>query len=110
MPTNKNVEFGTKIEIWISHCELLSVMDGLMSICRRLVEKLIQVVTPAVKNKGLNSAQRISPIVFYGSPHGVPPKRPVRLLRLLHEIRLDLTEQSKARYWRACILVSFVLH
>ena len=41
--------------------------------------------------------KQISPVVFYGSPHGVPPKRPSRLLlRLLHEIRVDLSEQSKS--------------
>ncbi|KAL7146256.1 hypothetical protein ABFS83_06G028200 [Erythranthe nasuta] len=36
-------------------------------------------------------------MIFYGSPHGVPPKRPARLLRLLHEIRVDLAEQNKLR-------------
>ncbi|KAL2527356.1 DNA primase [Abeliophyllum distichum] len=42
-----------------------------------------------------------SPVVFYGTPHGVPPKRPARLLRLLHEIRVDLSEQTKLReeFW-----------
>ncbi|KAF4361710.1 hypothetical protein F8388_026400 [Cannabis sativa] len=41
--------------------------------------------------------KQISPVVFYGSPHGVPPKRPSRLLlRLLNEIRVDLFEHSKS--------------
>ncbi|XP_062120315.1 uncharacterized protein LOC133834658 isoform X2 [Humulus lupulus] len=41
--------------------------------------------------------KQISPVVFYGSPHGVPPKRPTRwLLRLLNEIRVDLFEHSKS--------------
>ncbi|GFP81021.1 DNA-directed primase/polymerase protein [Phtheirospermum japonicum] len=50
-------------------------------------------------NKCVNSknAKQFSPVVFYGSPHGVPPKRPTRLLRLLHEIRVDLAEQNKSR-------------
>ncbi|KAK3008262.1 hypothetical protein RJ639_014948 [Escallonia herrerae] len=48
--------------------------------------------TPAVK-----SGSRFSPLVFYGSPHGVPPKRPAHWLRLLHEIRVDLSEQNKLR-------------
>lgn len=34
--------------------------------------------------------------MFYGSPNGVPPKRPLSLLRLLREIRIDLTEERKA--------------
>ncbi|GAV76314.1 Herpes_UL52 domain-containing protein [Cephalotus follicularis] len=46
------------------------------------------------ENKG-NCRKRISPLVFYGSPIGVPPKRPLSLLRLLHEIRIDLNEQTK---------------
>nr|XP_027110208.1 DNA-directed primase/polymerase protein-like isoform X3 [Coffea arabica] len=45
----------------------------------------------------LNTKKQFSPIVFYGSPHGVPPKRPARLLRLLHEIRVDLSEKNKLR-------------
>ncbi|KAK9145982.1 hypothetical protein Sjap_005885 [Stephania japonica] len=40
------------------------------------------------------SANQFSPVVFYGSPDGVPAKRPTRLLRLLHEIRKDLFEQD----------------
>lgn len=43
------------------------------------------------------NAKQFSPVVFYGSPHGVPPKRPARLLRLLREIRIDLAEQNKLR-------------
>lgn len=45
----------------------------------------------------LNTKKQFSPIVFYGSPHGVPPKRPARLLRLLREIRVDLSERNKLR-------------
>ncbi|XP_060190078.1 uncharacterized protein LOC132619142 isoform X2 [Lycium barbarum] len=41
---------------------------------------------------------QFSPLVFYGSPHGVPPKRPARLLRLLNEIRVDFNEQNKLSY------------
>ncbi|KAM6555758.1 hypothetical protein CsatB_002777 [Cannabis sativa] len=44
-----------------------------------------------------SEGKQISPVVFYGSPHGVPPKRPSRLLlRLLNEIRVDLFEHSKS--------------
>lgn len=51
------------------------------------------------ENKCENSknAKQFSPVVFYGSPHGVPPKKPARLLRLLREIRIDLAEQNKQR-------------
>ncbi|XP_059629157.1 uncharacterized protein LOC132271715 isoform X4 [Cornus florida] len=45
----------------------------------------------------ISRGKQISPVVFYGSPHGVPPKRPSRLLRLLHEIHIDFTEQNKLR-------------
>ncbi|CAI9092308.1 OLC1v1027508C1 [Oldenlandia corymbosa var. corymbosa] len=44
-----------------------------------------------------NKKKQFSPIVFYGSPQGVPPKRPARLLRLLREIRVDISEQNKLR-------------
>ncbi|XP_022865174.1 DNA-directed primase/polymerase protein [Olea europaea var. sylvestris] len=58
--------------------------------------------TPTTKNcKILGNDKQFSPMVFYGSPHGVPPNRPARLLRLLHEIRVDLSEQTKLReeFW-----------
>nr|XP_019067213.1 DNA-directed primase/polymerase protein isoform X1 [Solanum lycopersicum] len=47
------------------------------------------------KIQSLKKASQLSPLVFYGSPHGVPPKRPARLLRLLNEIRVDFNEQHK---------------
>ncbi|KAI8564889.1 hypothetical protein RHMOL_Rhmol03G0217800 [Rhododendron molle] len=47
---------------------------------------------------GFNKRKHFSPVVFYGSPHGVPPKRPAKLLRLLREIQVDLSEQIKLRY------------
>ncbi|KAI4347596.1 hypothetical protein L6164_008397 [Bauhinia variegata] len=60
------------------------------------VQLSIQKLGSAVmKAKNFSCGKRISPVVFYGSPHGVPPKRPARLWRLLHEIRLDLSEQNK---------------
>lgn len=51
--------------------------------------------------KDLNRGKQISPIVFYGTPRGVPPKKPLSLLRLLCEIRNDLSEHSNSnvRYW-----------
>nr|XP_018681349.1 PREDICTED: DNA-directed primase/polymerase protein isoform X1 [Musa acuminata subsp. malaccensis] len=54
-------------------------------------EKLGACTSVAIK---LKSGKQISPIVFYGSPHGAPIKRPSRLLRLLHEIRIDLKEDN----------------
>lgn len=60
------------------------------------------------KANNFNSGAQISPVVFYGSPHGVPPKRPSRLLlRLLHEIRVDLSEHSKSSLRYLCITTSF---
>ncbi|KAH0711170.1 hypothetical protein KY284_012597 [Solanum tuberosum] len=47
------------------------------------------------KIQSLKKGSQFSPLVFYGSPHGVPPKRPARLLRLLNEIRVDFNEQNK---------------
>ncbi|KAK4793092.1 hypothetical protein SAY86_023527 [Trapa natans] len=47
-----------------------------------------------IKEKKLAQGLQISPVVFYGSPNGVPPKRPSSLLRLLQEIRVDLAEQN----------------
>ncbi|KAJ3678650.1 hypothetical protein LUZ60_002453 [Juncus effusus] len=42
----------------------------------------------------LKSGNRISPVVFYGSPQGIPVKKPTHLLRLLREIHLDLKKQN----------------
>ncbi|KAJ4823721.1 hypothetical protein Tsubulata_032139 [Turnera subulata] len=54
--------------------------------------------TGAKENRISRSGKKqISPVVFYGSPHGVPPKRPISLLRLLREIRVDLAEQPKLK-------------
>ncbi|KAL6611294.1 hypothetical protein ACP70R_039222 [Stipagrostis hirtigluma subsp. patula] len=39
--------------------------------------------------------KQMSPIVFYGSPQGVPVKKPLSLLRLLREIRIDLKKQTE---------------
>ncbi|KAK4354256.1 hypothetical protein RND71_026450 [Anisodus tanguticus] len=49
------------------------------------------------KRQSLKKEPQFSPLVFYGSPHGVPPKRPARMLRLLNEIRVDFNEQNKLR-------------
>ncbi|XP_050225138.1 uncharacterized protein LOC126674696 [Mercurialis annua] len=54
-------------------------------------------IQPKKKNNvGSTSEKRISPVVFYGSPNGVPPKRPISLLRLLREIRIDLAQQQES--------------
>ncbi|KAK7283601.1 hypothetical protein RIF29_13225 [Crotalaria pallida] len=55
------------------------------------IEKL---KSAADKVKSFKREKQFSPIVFYGSPRGVPPKKPIRLWRLLHEIRLDLSQQK----------------
>ncbi|XP_057871559.2 uncharacterized protein LOC131077968 isoform X2 [Cryptomeria japonica] len=44
-----------------------------------------------------NHGKQISPGVFYGSPAGKPSKKPPQLLRLLHEIHKDLTEENDLR-------------
>ncbi|RVX01986.1 DNA-directed primase/polymerase protein [Vitis vinifera] len=49
-----------------------------------------------VEAERFNCHKHISPVIFYGSPHGVPPKRPSSLLRLLREIRVELSEQNKS--------------
>ena len=56
---------------------------------------LLQFDTATVKANKNNPGKQFSPIVFYGSPNGVPPKRPSSLLQLLHQIRVDLSEQNK---------------
>ncbi|CAN8302132.1 unnamed protein product [Cochlearia groenlandica] len=48
------------------------------------------------KKTVVGNGRQFSPVVFYGSPNGVPPKRPLSLLRLLREIRIDLSEERKA--------------
>lgn len=57
------------------------------------LEKVGSVTDRAEKD---DSKKQISPVVFYGSPHGVPPKRPSSLLRLLREIRIDLAEKHRS--------------
>ncbi|XP_045816541.1 DNA-directed primase/polymerase protein-like [Trifolium pratense] len=60
------------------------------------VESSIEKLKSAIaKAKSSSNRKQISPVVFYGSPHGVPPKKPTRLWRLLHEIRIDLSQRKK---------------
>ncbi|KAK8714757.1 hypothetical protein V6N13_042106 [Hibiscus sabdariffa] len=49
-----------------------------------------------VKPGKFRHGKQFSPVIFYGSPHGIPPKRPLSLLRLLREIRIDLSEEDKS--------------
>ncbi|XP_047332072.1 DNA-directed primase/polymerase protein [Impatiens glandulifera] len=56
-----------------------------------------QVNSSTIKENTVVKQKDFSPIIFYGSPHGVPPKKPTRLLRLLREIRIDLAKQNKPR-------------
>ncbi|XAR53611.1 hypothetical protein NMG60_11022230 [Bertholletia excelsa] len=58
---------------------------------------LQQLGSRMIKANNFKKRKNISPVIFYGSPHGVRPKRPTHLLRLLHEIRVDLAEQNKLR-------------
>ncbi|KAI5657830.1 hypothetical protein M9H77_26623 [Catharanthus roseus] len=58
----------------------------------------IQNPSPSTIKATRSNKKQFSPIVFYGSPNGVPPKRPARLLRLLREIHIDLAEQNKLRH------------
>ncbi|KAK6936777.1 hypothetical protein RJ641_033807 [Dillenia turbinata] len=44
----------------------------------------------------LKRRRQISPIIFYGSPHGVPPKRPSSMLRLLREIQIEIHKEHKS--------------
>ncbi|KAI9112899.1 hypothetical protein K1719_016013 [Acacia pycnantha] len=57
------------------------------------IEKIKSVIAKA---NGFSLGKQFSPVVFYGSPHGVPPKKPVSYWRLLHEIRLDLFEKNRS--------------
>lgn len=54
-------------------------------------EKHVVPSSVAIKFTG---RKQMSPIVFYGSPQGVPVKKPLSLLRLLREIRIDLKKQT----------------
>lgn len=65
-----------------------------------------------VEAKNVNRRKQLSPVVFYGSPNGVPPKRPSRLLlRVLREIRVDLTAQKRlsSRYMCSCFFQVLLL-
>lgn len=55
-----------------------------------------QLKSALAKSKSFSHQKKqFSPVVFYGSPRGVPPKKPTGLWRLLHEIRLDLSQRNK---------------
>ncbi|GJV08004.1 hypothetical protein Tco_1345660 [Tanacetum coccineum] len=56
------------------------------------------ICTPIVGKKKLNNGSNFSPVVFYGSPKGVRPKRQSRLLRLLDEICIELEDHHKSTY------------
>ncbi|XP_052205564.1 uncharacterized protein LOC127810238 isoform X2 [Diospyros lotus] len=56
-----------------------------------------EVGATTAKAINFSKTKHLSPIVFYGSPHGVPPKRPTSLLRLLREIHIHLDEQKNLR-------------
>ncbi|XP_030533169.1 DNA-directed primase/polymerase protein isoform X3 [Rhodamnia argentea] len=60
-------------------------------------EKLGSATIRAHKFSQRRRGLHISPVVFYGSPNGVPPKRPSSLLRLLNEIRVDLAAQNSSK-------------
>ncbi|KVI07144.1 hypothetical protein Ccrd_014492 [Cynara cardunculus var. scolymus] len=70
---------------------------NMQNLCQMDWHALFQFCTPTVGKRNFNNGSQFSPVVFYGSPQGVPPKRPARLLRLLHEIRVELAAQHKSR-------------
>ncbi|KAJ8752941.1 hypothetical protein K2173_008676 [Erythroxylum novogranatense] len=76
--------------------QMLNTTDGPSS-----SEKFLGSTSNKVNRTGYG--RKISPVVFYGSPHGVPPKRPISLLRLLREIRIDLANEqrsnSRKEFW-----------
>lgn len=79
------------------------IFYDLISLSKHQTESLVlfQFYTPTtIGKKKLNNGNQFSPVVFYGSPQGVPPKRPARLLRLLHEIRVELAAQHKLRSFK----------
>lgn len=69
-----------------------------VALCFKLIYLALsfQIKTVIAKANGFSGGKQFSPVVFYGSPNGVPPKRPISYWRLLHEIRLDLSEKKKA--------------
>ncbi|KAI4383136.1 hypothetical protein MLD38_009012 [Melastoma candidum] len=52
-----------------------------------------KVGSTTIRGSKLKKAIHLSPVVFYGSPNGVPPKKPSSLLRLLREIRIEQAAQ-----------------
>lgn len=69
--------------------------------------KIELIVSMIIKEKKLARGLQISPVVFYGSPNGVPPKRPSSLLRLLQDIRVDLAEQHNLKQRYLCDTKAF---
>ncbi|XP_010671594.2 uncharacterized protein LOC104888354 [Beta vulgaris subsp. vulgaris] len=65
-------------------------------ICPDPCQRLDSLGSVTNKTNKLIAGRQISPGVFYGSPHGVPPKRPSSLLRVLREIHLDLAGRRKS--------------
>ncbi|CAM0905759.1 unnamed protein product [Alopecurus aequalis] len=61
---------------------------------RETGEKASEHKEPSSAAIKLRNRKQMSPIVFYGSPQGVPVKKPMSLLRLLREIHIDLKKQT----------------
>ncbi|KAL7254166.1 hypothetical protein ACSBR1_008546 [Camellia fascicularis] len=98
--------------IWSGRAIILMDLDGVLTTNQhgqaeevlslrgslgRKPRRATQFGSTTVKTTNFNKRKHLSPVIFYGSPHGVPPKRPSHLLRLLREIRVDLAEQKKLR-------------
>lgn len=79
-----------------------SLMFLISILLRNFVSLFLQLGSSTVKAKCSNSGKQISPVVFYGTPHGVPPKRPLSLLRLLREIRVDLSKEDSSNLGYLC--------
>jgi len=61
---------------------------------REAGEKASEHKEPSSAAIKFKNRKQMSPIVFYGSPQGVPVKKPMSLLRLLREIHIDLKKQT----------------
>ena len=69
------------------------------------VQLFMQKFSPTTVNTvNFDHGKQISPVIFYGS-YRMPPKRPSRLLRLLHEIHIDQARIFNYKDQKVCMLV-----
>lgn len=70
-----------------------------------------QLKSAVTRAQSIGCGKQFSPIVFYGSPCGIPPKKPTRMLwRMLREICPNVSQQNilsiRLLFVRCCMLVS----